>query len=286
MREWAPQLAYVSAERIGGGLAADGLGELSKLLLGDHPAKALRLARDTGVLVRFLPEIAPALGFDQESRYHDLPLDEHVFRVVQAAADAGATLPVRLAALLHDLGKPESAWRGKDKRLHFYPNRQLGKRSHEEIGAELASTMLTRLRYPTALRRQVRRIVREHMFGVPNPGDGAKARRFLHKHGDELAFDLVAHKRADLLGKRETEAGASQGELEKLERFRATLAREVERPHRLDQLAIDGNDLIEAGRRPGPELGALLEHLLACVIGDPSLNTREWLLAEAARVRT
>ena len=108
MHEWAPRIDHVSGERIGGGLAADGMGELSKLLLGAHPAKALRLARDTGVLVHVLPEFAPAIGYEQQSGFQHLTLDEHVFAVVQAAADAGAPLEVRLAALLHDLGKPEA----------------------------------------------------------------------------------------------------------------------------------------------------------------------------------
>jgi len=283
MRAWAPQLEHVSGERIGGGLAADGMGELSKLLLGTHPAKALRLARDTGVLPHLLPELAPAVGFDQESRYHDLPLDEHIFRVVQAAADAGASLEVRLAALLHDAGKPASSWRGPDGRLHFYAKPELGKHSHEEIGADLVSAALSRLRYPSDVRQHVRRIVRAHMFGVPAPDDPVKARRFLHRHGDELAFDLVEHKRADLLGKRHGPDDATNAELAQLDRFRRSLAAELDHPHRRDQLAVDGNDLIAAGWTPGPALGEVLEHLLACVIGDPSLNTREWLLAEAAR---
>ena len=286
MREWAPQLEHVSGERIGGGLAADGMGELSKLLMGTHPEKALQLARDTGVLEHLLPEMKPALGFDQESRYHDLSLDEHTFRAVQAAAEAGAPLQVRLAALFHDLGKPEASWRGPDGRFHFYANPQLGKRSHEEIGAEIASKALNRLRYPTRLRQSVRRIVREHMFGVPASGKGAKARAFLHRHGDELAFDLVAHKRADQMAKREQLDGAVSGELARLEQFRETLLRELENPHRLDQLAVDGNDLIGIGWEPGPALGEALDHLLARVIGDPSLNQREWLLAEAERLRS
>jgi putative nucleotidyltransferase with HDIG domain len=285
MREWAPQIEHVSGERIGGGLAADGMGELSKLLMGAKPAKALRLARDAGVLVHLLPELEPAIAFDQESRYHDLPLDEHTFEVVQAAADAGTPLRVRLAALLHDLGKPESAWRGSDGRLHFYAKPKLGKRSHEEIGAEIASRMLNRLRYPAKLRQRVRAIVREHMFGVTSPDDTAKARKFLHRHGDELAFDLVAHKRADLEGKRENPNDTTRDELERLDRFHETLLRELDSPHRLDQLALDGNDLIELGWQPSPDLGAALDHLLACVIGDPSLNDREWLLAEAERKR-
>src|SRR5436309_6722370 len=87
MHEEASSVQLVSAERIGGGLAADGMGELSKLLLGAQPAKALRLARDTGVLAQVVPEFERSIGFDQESRYHDLTVDEHTFAVVQATAD-------------------------------------------------------------------------------------------------------------------------------------------------------------------------------------------------------
>ena len=72
------------------------------------------------MLVELLPEFARAVGFEQESRYHSLTVDEHTFAVVQAAADAGASLAVRLAALFHDLGKPHVAWRGTDGRLHYY----------------------------------------------------------------------------------------------------------------------------------------------------------------------
>src|SRR5207253_8034785 len=117
MREEAPAVRLVSGERIGGGLAADGMGELSKLLLGAEPARALRLARDTNVLVELLPEFGAAIGFDQESRYHDLAVDEHTFAVVQAAADSGFSLAVRLAALFHDLGQPHPALRGRGGRL-------------------------------------------------------------------------------------------------------------------------------------------------------------------------
>jgi tRNA nucleotidyltransferase (CCA-adding enzyme) len=284
MREWAPRLAYVSGERIGGGLTSDGLGELSKLLLGVEPAKALRLARDTGVLVQILPELEPALGFGQESRYHDLSLDEHLFQTVQAAADAKTSLRVRLAALLHDAGKPESSWRGKDGRLHFYANPALGKRSHEEIGADLVSTALSRLRYPTRLRAAVRRLVREHMFEVPERALPLRARRFLGRHGEEMAFDLVAHKEADLRGKRIAESEQTLAELEQLGRFRAVLELERTAAYRLEHLAIDGGDLIELGWTPSPALGAALARLLHEVIGDPELNSRDWLLAEAARL--
>lgn len=282
MRDEAASVRLVSGERIGGGLHADGLGELSKLLLGREPARALRLARDTGVLVQLLPEFERAIGFDQESRYHDLTVDEHTFAVVQAAADAGASLSVRLAALFHDLGKPHVAWRGPDGRLHYYAKPGYSQKSHEQVGAELATQALNRLRYPNALRSRVCRIVRHHMFQVGN-ADGRRARRFLAKYGDELAFELVDHKEADFRGKRPNGEPAV-ADLEKVDRFRQMLRRELKSPHRLADLAVDGNDLLELGFSPGPELGHVLQSLLHDVVEDPSLNTRDGLLRRASRL--
>jgi tRNA nucleotidyltransferase/poly(A) polymerase len=281
MREEAPAVQLVSGERIGGGLAADGMGELSRLLLGAEPARALRFARDTGVLVELLPEFGPAIGFDQESRYHDLTVDEHTFAVVQATADKGFALQVRLAALFHDLGKPVVGWRGRDGRLHYYAKPGFAEQGHDQVGAELAAGALLRLRYPNALRKRVVRIVRRHMF-QPGKGDARRARRFLYRNGDELAFDLLDHKYADLLGKRGTDGEPPPvDEIERLLSFRTVVEQELSSPHRLRDLAIDGNDLIGVGLRPGPQLGRILHELLEAVVEEPGLNTREQLLARA-----
>jgi tRNA nucleotidyltransferase (CCA-adding enzyme) len=284
MRDEAQSVRLVSGERVGGGLAADGLGELSKLLLGKEPARALRLARDTGVLTELLPEFAPAIGFDQESKYHALTLDEHTFAVVQAAADQGRSLAVRLAALFHDLGKPLVAWRGNDGRLHYYARPGHADRNHEQAGCELANHALTRLRYPTDLRRRVERIIRHHMFSI-GKGDALRARRFLAKHGDEVAFELVDHKEADYSGKPGPDGLPPLEDIEKLERFRELLEHERRHPHRLRDLAIDGDDLIDAGFEPGPELGQTLKDLLHVVVDDPSENTKEALLRRARKLR-
>jgi tRNA nucleotidyltransferase (CCA-adding enzyme) len=280
MHDEAASVQLVSGERIGGGLAADGMGELSKLLLGDHPAKALRLARDTRVLVSLLPEFERAIGFDQESRYHDLTVDEHTFEVLQAAADAGAPLRVRLAALFHDLGKPYVAWRGTDDRLHYYAKRGYSDKNHEQVSAELAERALERLRYPTDLRKRVVRIVRGHMLD-PGRGDPVRARRLLSRYGVGLTFDLLDHKAADLRGKSGAGHPQPEEDLARLARFRRVVEKERSSPHRLRDLAVDGNDLIELGFRPGPQLGRALRSLLDLVIKDPSLNTRDRLLAEA-----
>ncbi|MES1246824.1 MAG: HD domain-containing protein [Actinomycetota bacterium] len=284
MRAEAASVRLVSAERIGGGLAADGMGELSKLLLGSQPRAALRIARDTGVLVEVLPEFERAIGFDQESRYHDLTVDEHTFAVVQATADLGRALPVRLAALFHDLGKPHVAWRGTDGRLHYYAKPGYADRNHEQVGAELAGEAMRRLRYPNALRERVCRIVRHHMFQV-GKADDVRARRFLSRYGDELALQLVDHKEADYLGKRTEESEPVSSDVEAVRRFRKTIERERTQPHRLADLAIDGSDLIELGMAPGPEIGRILHELLREVVEDPSRNERETLLQLASRHR-
>lgn len=284
MREEAESVAIVSGERIGGGLAADGMGELSKLLLGPQPAKALRIARDTGVLVAVLPEFREAIGFEQQSRYHDLTVDEHTFAVVQAAAGAGMSLRVRLAGLFHDLGKPRVAWLGEDGRLHFYRKAGYSDRNHEEVSAELATSALSRLRYPTELRRRVVAIVRAHMFNV-GKADPLRARRMLARYGDELAFDLLDHKEADLLGKREEEAAAPRGELATLRRFREVMGHELNSAHRLGDLAVDGRDLIAIGYQPGPPIGQTLRELLKEVVDDPSLNDRDELLRRAEELK-
>jgi tRNA nucleotidyltransferase (CCA-adding enzyme) len=262
MEQEAPSVRLVSAERIGGGLAADGLGELSRLLLGRNPAKALRLARDTRVLVAVLPEFEHAIGFDSKSEDHALTLEEHIFTVVQAAADAGTPLRVRLATLLHDLGKPLSQ----------------GRFDHAELGAELADAALRRLRYPNELRERVVRLVRIHPFDL-GTGDALEARTLLARHGDGLVLDLLDHWDADLRGR--VQSARVEEKLERLGRFRLVVEQELTSPHRLSDLAVDGTDLIELGYRPGPALGRALDELLHAVVGDPALNRRETLLDRA-----
>jgi tRNA nucleotidyltransferase (CCA-adding enzyme) len=277
MREEADGVRLVSGERIGGGLASDGLGELSKLLLGAQPAKALRIARDTGVLVKVLPEFERSIGFQQESRYHDLTVDEHTFAVVQAAADAGASLAVRLAALFHDLGKPYVAWRGTDGRLHYYAKSGYASKSHEQVSADLAAHALARLRYPNELRRRVLRIVRGHMLD-PGKADPLRARRLLAQHGAELTKDLLDHKVADLHGKGDT---PPERDLERVERLRSAVEQELGSAYRLSDLAVGGDDLMALGYPPGPPLGRALQAMLDEVVTDQSRNTREHLLERA-----
>jgi len=248
MREEASAVQLVSGERIGGGLAADGMGELSKLLMGREPARALAVARDTGVLAELIPEFAAVPEY----------LSDHIFAVVQASADAGDTLAVRLAALFHDVGKPVDG-------------DPLG---HARVGADIAGKTLRRLRYPSRLVSRVVAIVREHPFHAETaPREPRDLRRYLAQHGDALAADITAMRFADLRAKdRDTSV---------LEEIAAGLERERANPHRLADLAVTGDDLIELGFTAGPALGGALHALLDAVVDEPELNTRDELLARA-----
>ena len=139
-----------------------------------------------------------------------------------------------------------------------------------------------RLRYPKALTDRVARIVRHHMFQV-GKGDPLRARRFLAKHGAEVAFELVDHKHADFLAKRDADRAPPLADIDKLLHFRETLEEALSSPHRLADLAVNGDDLIAAGFKPGPELGRVLRELLHAVVEDPARNTRAELLERAIR---
>jgi len=261
MRAEAGGLRHVSGERIGGGLEADGMGELSKLLLGSRPLDALRIARDTGALVEVVPEFAAAIGYELGTARQPVPLDEHVFAVVQNAADAGASLPVRLTALFHDLGKPEADADDGD---------------HAQLGARTTGRIMRRLRYPNTLRQEVVRLVAAHAFWLDGPIDGVFARRFLASHGLGRARDLLLHKRVDLAAK-----AVEPWELEHLALLERHVEEQRDAPYRLGDLAVDGRDLIEVGYREGPVLGAELARLLDVVIDDPLSNERDTLLGLA-----
>ncbi len=263
MRLEAKGLDHVSAERIGGGLGADGLGELSKLLLGREPAKALRLARDTGVLVQVIPELEPSLGFELGSERQPVPLDEHVFRVVQAAADAEAPLAVRLAALLHDTGKPAEASVGE---------------SHAALSAVIARRVTARLRYPTRLRHRVEHIVRHHSFPLDGPstasplvGSSPPTATTLRSTSSRTRTPTWPPRRSP------------REELDAVVRLRAELEHQRESPHRVSDLAVHGDDLKALGLREGPEVGRILRLLLDEVVEDPGRNERAWLLARATK---
>ncbi len=260
MAPLAATLEAVAAERI--------RDELLKLLGAPRPSVGLEILRRTGLLGHVLPELLEGVGVSQ-NRYHAYPVYEHTLHAVDAAP---ADQPrVRLAALLHDVGKPRTR-REVDGEGTFH--------RHEVVGARMADEVLDRLRFSGKERRHVVHLVREHMFHyTPEWTDGA-VRRFLARVGRESLPDLFTLRRADRVA-----AGMgkdpSVGLDELQQRIEAVIARDD--AVSIADLAVDGRALMEGlGVGPGPQLGRLLGRLLDRVIEDPGLNTRERLL-EIAR---
>lgn len=250
IRETAPLVAHLSGERIAL--------ELEKLLAAERPSAGLRLLADSGVLAAISPDLAAQRGVAQ-NKVPGEDLWDHTLRTVDAAANQTI---VRLAALVHDIGKPATAADG-----HFY--------HHEVVGAELADALLDRLHVPTSTRTRVVHLVRQHMFRYePTWGDPA-IRRFLAKIGPDAVDQLFALREADNSG-----SGVPR-DADDLAGFRARIRAELEAGPILDRsaLAIDGSDLIaELGLHEGPALGRVLSELFDRVVENPRLNERAQLI--------
>jgi hypothetical protein len=150
------------------------------------------------------------------------------------------------------------------------------KPEHAEAGAEIARAALERLNYPSEVTDRVVRIVRHHMTTAMGSKKPAKIRRWRAQVGPDLIPDLLLHRRADMGAKGDSDGVA--GGSDDLDRFASLLAQEQDAPWRRSDLAITGGDLVAAGVKPGPELGGILNDLLAKVIADPAANRRETLL--------
>ena len=251
--------AHLSGERIAA--------EVDRLLGARRPSVGLRLMAQTGLLAIIAPELAAQVGIPQNKAPGE-DLWDHTLRTVDAAAEAGSDGVVRLAALLHDIGKPATAADG-----HFY--------GHEAVGAELAAKLLRRWHLPRETIERVEHLVRFHMFAYDESWSDAAVRRFIGKVGIESLDDLFGLREADNIG---SGVPAAAGNLAALRRRAAAeLAAHVV----LDRagLAIDGNDLIAAlGLAPGPAIGRVLDRLVEKVVMEPQLNERGTLLALARSI--
>jgi tRNA nucleotidyltransferase (CCA-adding enzyme) len=244
----------VSAERI--------RDELRKLLLSPVPSHGIELMRQTGLLAEVLPEMLPTVGCVQ-NRFHKHDVYTHILATVDAATP---DFVVRMAALLHDLGKPktQAPREGSPGEFTFF--------GHERIGAEMAEAIGMRLKLSTEERRLVTSLVAGHMFFyTPDWTDGT-VRRFVRRVGTELVPLLFALREADI-------ASRGQGEDREAEtrelRERIAKVAAADAALRVKDLAIDGKDVMRLlDIPPGPRIGQVLEALLEKVLDDPSLNQR------------
>jgi len=253
----------VSAERI--------RDELIRLLGAPQPSTGFRLMHDTGLLALLLPELEAGAGVEQRAM-HCFDVLEHSLRSCDAAP--AGNLPVRLAALLHDIGKPPTLARSADGTLSFY--------GHERVSAELTEGLLERLRFPGEVVRHTSHLVLHHMFNYTEEWSAAAVRRFVSRVGEEHLPDLLALRRADQVGTC-GDTSASPALTAFATRLWSVLA--AERALSLRDLTVDGREIMAAlALPPGPLIGTILGELLESVLEDPALNKKETLLAIARRL--
>lgn len=237
--------------------------ELMKMLTAPRPSVGLELLREAGLLERWLPELARCVGVPQ-NRFHAYDVYRHSLHTCDAAP-AGKPV-VRWAALLHDIGKPDTRVEREGEGT-FY--------DHQQVGADLAARLLERLRLPADFRDQVVHLIREHMFDYrPEWSDGA-VRRWLRKVGPERVADLFDLRIADALGN-----GKRQGFPRSLEALRVRIQQLLASSRALTvaDLAVDGHDVMrELGVPPGPEVRVALEALLEEVLDHPERNAADAL---------
>ena len=259
MRASAALVSTVSAERVGD--------EFGKLMAAQAPSIGLEILRTTGVLEALWPELLEGVGVDQND-WHAYDVYRHNLATVDAAPPGDVTL--RLAALLHDVGKPRTAAPREDGRGNsFY--------QHENVGAEMVRPMLAKLRLPVELVDTVAHLVRHHMYSADPDAQDKTLRRFVRRIGPEHLDRLFALRWADVRG-----SGLPKRD-ESNERFQARIAAVLaEGPaFSVRDLAIGGSAVIAMFERKGlaasgfrgdRRVGEVLQALFEEVTDDPSLN--------------
>ena len=245
--------------------------ELEKLMAAPRPSAGLELLREAGLLELWMPELARCYAVPQ-NRWHAYDVYTHGLETCDHAPPGKPA--VRWAALLHDIGKPDTRVERRGDGT-FY--------GHEATGAELADRLLERLRFPGALRAEIVHLVREHMFDYRAEWSDAAVRRWVRRVGEASVADLFDLRIADMLGN-----GSKTGFPAQLEALRRRIERVLagSRALRVGDLAVDGRDVMESlGIGPGPVVGKALEALLEEVLEQPDRNTRERLLERLAELR-
>ena len=248
----APLLEKISAERLSA--------ELGKLLCGKAAGRVLRAYPD--ILSVVIPELGPMVGFPQHNVHHCYDVYTHT---AVAVDHVPPVLPLRLAMLLHDVGKPETFSMGEDGQGHFY--------GHARRGTELAGDILARLRFPRQVYQQVTALVRYHDSVLEESPQ--RVRRWLNKLGPAGFFDLLAIQRGDTAGL----APAYCTRKERLDRLEAMGKAVLAEKFCLTtkELSVNGRDLLALNYR-GPEIGAALRRLLDCVLDGVVPNEKQALL--------
>ena len=260
IRELATTLEKISAERIHV--------ELEKLITSNHPDKMIT-AYQAGITKVVLPEFDRMMECPQNTPYHMYNVGEHTIKVME---NVPPTKEMRWAALLHDVGKPDSiTYDKKDpERMHFY--------GHAYVGAKMVPSILRRLKMDNKTIKLVTRLVECHDDRPASKGmNPANIRKSVHKIGKDIYEQYLQLVYADFQGK--SKYGKEKGYdafLYEKEQFQLIMENNICTSK--EELNISGKDLIASGCNTGSIIGDILNKLLQQVLENPELNKKDILL--------
>ena len=257
----APLLKAISKERV--------REELVKIIMADKAAQGIEMLRELGLLKHIIPELEEGYQVTQ-NKHHIYECYDHALFSLKYAADKGFNLYVRIAALLHDIGKPKSK-RGEGENATFY--------NHEVIGARITAQLLTRLRFAQKDIERITKLVRFHLFyyNVDEVTESS-VRRLVRQVGPENVEELLQVRMCDRIG-----SGVPKAEPYKLRHLKYVIDKVSQDPISVKMLKVTGNDIMkELDILPGPQIGHYLDILLGYVLNDPKKNKKEVLKKEIA----
>lgn len=254
-------LQFISVERI--------REELNTILLSEKPSRGISMLFQLGVMKYVMPEIMTMAVFSQFNKHHDKDVLGHTLDVLDHVP---AKLHLRLAALLHDCGKPGTFTVDRNGIGHFY--------GHEVRSTEIAETILDRLKYDKKTMKKVLTLISNHMVSTDMKNE-LKLKKLIQKLGKENINDLFELKTADFISKPES----GNTKLFEISALRDRMIAIIDRkdPLSIRDLSVNGQDIMNLGIKEGRVVGNILKDLLEKVLKDPHLNEKETLLTIARK---
>jgi len=254
----AANLERISKERI--------RDEFIRIINSAQPMQGIVFLEKLSLLPYVLPEIAEGIGIDQ-NQAHAYDVYEHNLRSLQHAADKDYPFEIRLAALLHDIGKPATREHSEEKRDWTFYN-------HEVVGAKMAKTILKDLKFPRETIETVTKLVRWHMFfSDPDQVTLSAVRRTIRNVGEDQIWNLLNLRICDRIG-----TGRPKEQPFRFRKYKSMVEEALRDPISVKMLKMDGGKIMEiTGEKPSPKLGNILHALLEEVLDDPQKNTDDYL---------
>ncbi len=261
-------LEFIAKERV-----AD---ELSKLLLTENAHEGIRAMQTLGLLKYVMPELEEGVDMEQ-NKHHKYTVFEHNVRSLEYAAQNNFPLELRLASLLHDVGKSRTrAWKDDSRGAKTYRGTKGDWTfyQHQYVGERIALEILDRLHFPKKMTEKIALLVREHMFVYdPELVTERGVRRLIKRVGLENIGDLFLVREADRIG-----SGVAKAVPYRLRHLKAMIEKVKKDPISVKMLKVNGEDVMkELKIEPGPKIGQILNILLEEVLDNPKLNEKEKL---------